>query len=109
MAKPRSVEAKLSLLRALRHEPASPELLEELRHALGDRSNLVVARAAEGVGERALGDLAPELAAAFDRFLVNPTETDKLCLAKTAIVEALNKVEHEDAAVFLKGIRHVQM
>jgi HEAT repeat protein len=109
MAKPRSVDAKLARLRELRHEPAGPELLAELRAALGERSNLVVARAAEVVGERGLADLAPELAAAFDRFMTDPAETDKLCLAKVAIVDALNKVEADEEAVFLRGIRHVQM
>ena len=108
MAKARSVEAKLSRLQALRHEPAVSEHLAELRHALLDRSNLVVAEAAEIVGNRLLSDFALDLVAAFDRFLIDPVETDKLCRAKIAIVEALNKIEYDKEDVFLRGIRHVQ-
>ena len=77
--------------------------------ALADPSNVVVGQAAEIVGERILSDLAPDLAAGFHRFLVDPAESDKRCLAKHAIVEALNKIEYDRPDVFLIGIRHVQM
>jgi HEAT repeat protein len=109
MAKSRGVDAKLNRLRALRRETPIPEHLAELRKALGDTSNLVVADAAEIVGSRILPELAPDLVAAFDRFMVEPAETDKLCRAKTALVEALNKIEYEKEDVFLAGIHHVQM
>jgi HEAT repeat protein len=108
MAKARGVDAKLSRLHALRHEPAKAEHQAELRTALADKPNLVVAEAAEIVGERLLADLAPDLVAAFDRFPDAP-EADKLCRAKCAIVEALNQIEYDGADVFLRAIRHVQM
>jgi hypothetical protein len=108
MAKSRGVDAKLSRLRALAHETAADGLFTELRSAIGDKSNLVVAAAAEIAGERGLADLAPDLVAAFHRFLVEPAETDKLCRAKIAILEALNKIDHDEADVFLIGLRHVQ-
>jgi HEAT repeat protein len=109
MAKPRGVDAKLSRLRALRQEPLEAEQLTELRQALADKSNLVAADAAEIVGERNLADFAPDLVAAFDRFMTDAAETDKLCRAKIAVVEALNKIDHDRADVFLRGIHHVQM
>jgi len=109
MAKSRSVDAKLSRLRALRQETATPQHLAEFRHALGDKSNLVAAAAAEIVGERILSDLTPDLVRAFDRFMVEPVENDKLCRAKIAIIEALNKIEYDKEDVFVCGIRHVQM
>jgi HEAT repeat protein len=109
MAKARGVDARLARLRALRHESPVPEHVPELRTALADKSNLVVAEAAEIVGSRLLRDLAPELVAAFDRFMTNPAESDKLCKAKFTIIETLNKIEYEDEAVFLRGIKHVQM
>jgi hypothetical protein len=40
--------------------------------------------------------------------MIDPAETDKLSLAKTAIVEALNQIEYDDEAISLRGIRHVQ-
>jgi HEAT repeat protein len=109
MAKRRSVDAKLTRLRALRAEPASPALAAELRGFIADKSNLVVAEAAEIVGERMLTDLGPELAAAFGRFLVDPVETDKLCRAKIAIIEALHKIEYDAEDLFRVALRHVQM
>jgi HEAT repeat protein len=108
MAKARGVDAKLSRIRALRTEPVTPALLRDLREALGDKSNLVVAAAAEVVGERMLTDLGPDLAAAFPRFLVDPVETDKLCRAKLAITESLHKIEFDAEDVFRVGIKHVQ-
>ena len=83
-------------------------MLAELRDALGDKSNFVVGAAAEIVGERMLADLAPELEAAFQRFMIDPGESDKLCRAKIAIVDALNRIEYDGEDVFRTGLRHVQ-
>ena len=109
MPKPRSSDAKLARLRELRNESASPRRVEELRGALGDASNFVVAEAAEIAGEERIDELALDLAKAFDRFLENPIKTDKLCRAKIAIVEALNKNEFGDEDFYLRGVKYVQM
>src|SRR5262245_17374001 len=109
MAKTRGVEAKLARLSELRKEPLSPPLVAELRRALGDASNLVAAEAAEIAGALGLSELAGDLVAAFERFMVEPEESDKRCRAKIAIVEALNKIEYDRDDVFLRGIHHVQM
>jgi HEAT repeat protein len=108
MAKARSLESKLARLRAIRKEPISPPLRDELRGILGDASNLAVAEAAEIAGEQRLLDLAPTLVAAFERFLDNPEKKDKLCRAKIAIVEALNKLEFADESFYLRGVHYVQ-
>lgn len=108
MAKARGLEAKLARLKLIRHDEHAPEHVAELRAALSDKSNFVVSEAAEMVGERMLTDLVPDLVAAFHRFLIAPTETDKLCRAKIAIVEALNKLEYDEEDLFLIGLRHVQ-
>jgi HEAT repeat protein len=109
MAKARGVDAKLKRLRALRTEPVGPALITELRGLLTDKSNFVVAEAAEIVGERSLADLGPDLAAAFPRFLIDPAETDTLCRAKIAITDALHKIEYDAEDIFRAGLRHVQM
>jgi HEAT repeat protein len=109
MAKARSSEAKLARLRQLRGAAASPQLLQELRGFLGDASHFVVAEAAELVGEAHWTDLAPDLAAAYERFLDNPVKKDKLCRAKIAVVDALNKLEFADEEFYLRGIRYVQL
>jgi hypothetical protein len=109
MAKARSLEDKLAKLRALRTAPASAHLLQELRTALADTSNFVVAEAAELAAKAHLGDLAPDLIAAFDRFLENPLKRDKLCKAKTAIAEALNQLDYPEEEFFWRGARYVQL
>jgi HEAT repeat protein len=109
MAKSRSTEAKLSRLKAMAQEAPTQENLAELRGALGDKSNLVAAAAAEIVGERSLAEFAPDLIAAFDRFLEEPEETDKQCRAKSAVIAALNKIGHLHPEVLLRAIRYVQL
>jgi len=101
------VEEKRSRLNDARESPGSEGSLAILRAGLADRVSIVVARAADLVGELGITTLVPEMIAAFDRFLVDPSK-DKGCLAKTAIVEALTRLEHPDPEVFLAGIRHVQ-
>ena len=109
MATRASLDDKLAALRELRGQALTPEQKTELRKRIGDRSNLVVAAAATIAGENALVELAKDLEAAFDRFLVNPLKDDKLCRAKIAVVQALDKMEHQDPAVFLKAARYVQI
>jgi hypothetical protein len=56
-----------------------------------------------------LPQLTPELLIAFDRFFENPAKTDPQCWAKNALSRALTGFEHQDAAVFLRGMRHIQL
>lgn len=101
-------EQELARLNAVRADPTAPGATEVLRRALAARSNLLVARAAEIVGEWELVQYEPELIAAFDRFLADAVRRDPTCAAKIAIAEALNKLESLDAALFRRGARHVQ-
>jgi HEAT repeat protein len=109
MGKRASLDDKLAAVRRLRDQDPSPELTAELRKALADRSNLVVAAAASIAGDRRLAELAAPLEAAFPRFMEDPEKTDKLCRAKLAIVQALDKMEHGSDEVFLQAARHVQL
>ncbi len=109
MAPRESLDDKLAAIRVLRGQSLTPEQKSELRKRIGDRSNLVVAAAAAIVGENALVELANELEAAFDRFMANPLKDDKLCRAKIAVVQALDKMEHPKPGIFLKASRHVQL
>ena len=103
-----SLDDKLAALRGLRVRTLMSEQRAELKKYLGDRSNLVVVAAAGLVGENALLELASDLEAAFGRFLVNPLEDDKLCRAKTAVVQALDKMEHQRPDVFEKAATYEQ-
>jgi HEAT repeat protein len=108
MAGRESLDDKLAALRALRGQTLTDEQKAELRRRIGDRSNLVVAAAASVAAENSFHDLTGDLEAAFDRFLVNPVKDDKLCRAKLAVIQALDKMEHQRTDVFLKAARHVQ-
>jgi HEAT repeat protein len=109
MASRASLDEKLAALRGLRGRVLAPEQKAEVRKRIGDRSNLVVAAAATVAGENALVELAKDLETAFDRFLANPLKDDKLCRAKVAIVQALDRMEHPDSDVFRRAARHVQL
>src|SRR2546426_2582883 len=89
--------------------PHDAATLALVRDSLGHRSNHVVARAARAAREADLSALAPDLIAAFPRFLEDPVRRDPGCVAKTGIVHAL--LSFGDAAgsdVFLRGAVHVQ-
>jgi HEAT repeat protein len=108
MGKRLSVDEKLAAIRRLRDLEESPELMDALRPALRDRSNLIVAAAATIAGERKHISLSNDLETAFARFMVDPERTDKLCRAKVAIIQGLNNLEHDQPELFLAGASHVQ-
>jgi HEAT repeat protein len=108
MGKRLSLDDKLDTIRRLRDDALSSEQTAFLRHAIRDRSNLVVAAAAAVVGDKTVAELAADLEAAFARFLVGPTKDDKLCRAKVAVIQALDRLDHERAEVFLTAARHIQ-
>jgi HEAT repeat protein len=108
MAKGRSVEDILAELSALRGTAGAGVLAEVLPKYLGNKSNLVVARAAEMAGKGEITRLQEPLVAAFWRFMEQPVKTDPGCFAKKAIVQALYEIGAAATEVFLAGIRHVQ-
>ena len=98
---------ELAAIEQLRHvEPQAA--IAPLRKALSNRSNYIVARAADLVRELGLPELIPDLLAAFDRFFTDPIKTDPQCWAKNALSHALAALEFQDAEVFLRGMRHFQ-
>ena len=104
----RSFEEQIAALDALRQLP--PEAaIEPLRKAFAHRNNFVVARAADLIRGFNLTQLTPELLIAFDRFFEDAVKTDPQCWAKNAISRALAAFEHQDAAVFLRGMKHIQL
>jgi hypothetical protein len=100
---------RLAALEALRTHPDLDATRDQLRRALGDRNNYLVARAAEITADRHLDALIPELLVAFDRFFVDPVKSDPRCLAKTALARALRQLGHHGAPAYLRGIAHVQL
>jgi len=104
----RRFEEQLAALEQLRRQPPEASI-EPLRKALTHRSNYIVAKAADLVREIRLPELIPDLLVAFDRCFANPIKTDPQCWAKNAISRALATLEYQDAAIFLRGMRHIQL
>jgi HEAT repeat protein len=96
-------DKKLEEIEALRSDPGG------LRKALKDRNNFLVSKAAAIAGQQGLKALIPDLAGAFDRFMTNPVKSDPKCWGKTAIAKALKDLEHDDAVLFMRGLKHIQM
>jgi HEAT repeat protein len=107
----RAFNQKLAALDALRSESTanSPTVREQLRKALKDRNNYVVARAASVCADLHLDELLPDLLSAFERFFVDPTRSDPQCLAKNAIAAALRDLAYHVADPYVRGIGHVQL
>ena len=104
----KAFERKIEALEALRMAPESPARVEQLRKALKERNNYLVAKAAAVTVHLGEAQLIPELVAAFHRFLVDPVKSDPQCWAKNALAKALKDLGHEESEVFLRGITHAQ-
>lgn len=99
-------DRKLEHLEALRVD-AWPGA--ELRKALGDRNNYLVAKAAAIAADRGLHELVPDLAAAFERFMRDPVKSDPQCWAKNAIAKALKDMGYQEADFYLRGLKYQQL
>ncbi len=109
MAKSRGLEDTLAALHQLRSDPLTDQAIAKLREVLAGKSAHAAAKAGQICGEFEIGQLTPQLVAAFGRFMINPSKTDAGCGAKAAIAEALYRIGYDEAGVFLQGIHHVQM
>jgi HEAT repeat protein len=107
--KRRPLEATLLALRRVRESPHTEESRQELRRVLQGEGCHAVARAATLVGELGLEAFVPDLVAAFPRFFDGLPRTDPGCAAKTAIVEALRRLERDERALYRRAAAHVQM
>ena len=109
MAKADPIERALDRLGELRSAEASDSVVEEIRGFLSNRSNLVIAKAARVVRELRIAVLVPEMLAAFDKLMTNAPKLDKRCTATTELLTALYEMDYDDAAPYLKGLKHVQL
>jgi hypothetical protein len=102
------VEERLEALSRLRETPQE-EALPELRKALADRVNVVVAKAAKIAAERQFQALTSDLLQAYDRFFEDAVKRDPQCWGKTALAGALKDLGYAESAPFLRGLDHKQM
>lgn len=106
--KSRGSDAKFARIQVLRNQPATPAIIQEIRGYLADASSFIVAEAAKLLMDPAASGLADDLAAAFDRLMIEPEENDNQCRAKIEIVAALNRLEYAEPTLFLHGLTHRQ-
>jgi HEAT repeat protein len=102
------VAAALQALAAAAARSGEATTLALVRSSLTHRSNHVVGRAARAAREADLTALAPDLIAAFPRFLEDPIRRDPGCVAKREIVQALLAFDAPASDVYLRGAAHVQ-
>ena len=105
----RGFDEHMAALEALRGRELDADAVALVKKSLSSRSNFLVAKAARLAEDAGLGDLLPDLVAAYDRFFTNAEKTDPQCWAKNALSRALAKLECRDKDVFLRGLRHHQM
>lgn len=108
MTAKRQFEEQIAALDALR-DAAEQTRLDPLRKALTNRNNFITAKAADLIREFGLCELIPDLLTAFDHFFDHAEKSDPQCWAKNAISRTLAAFELQDADVFLRGMRHIQM
>ena len=102
-------DEQMAALDALKGRELDAEAVALIKKSLGNRSNLLVAKAARLAEDNTLVDLLPDLLAAFDRFFSNAEKSDPQCWAKNALSRALAKLECREKDVFLRGLRHHQL
>jgi HEAT repeat protein len=102
------VQRRLEHLKELRIAGPSEATIKELRAALRDRVNVIVAKAAAIADEWQAQTLLPDLLGAFDRLFVTPEAVDPQCSGKNAISKALKNLGCADSSVFLRGLQHRQ-
>jgi HEAT repeat protein len=102
-------DKKIEALDALRRAPEGQATRAQLRTALKDRNNFLVARAATIVADLHCDDLIPDLLGAYDRFFVDPAKADPHCVAKLALARALRDLGHHAADPYVRGITHIQL
>jgi hypothetical protein len=105
----RGFDEQMAVLDALKGHELDADGIGLVRKSLGNRNNFIVAKAARLAEDNGLGDLLPDLLAAYDRFFTNAEKADPQCWAKNALSRALARLECRDKDVFLRGLRHHQM
>lgn len=103
-----SADALLARLREARADPSKESSTKALREALRSRESRAIAKAAAVAAEADLVALRAELAATLVRLLDAPAKADPGCVAKQALCEALDRLGHDDEALFRRAIRHEQ-
>lgn len=104
-----STEAKIENLAKIVESGDKEQSQLALSKALKEKSNFLVAKAAQWCGEHLNYELIPDLVNAYDRFLQKPFESDKTCAAKRAIARALYELDYDNVEFYKAGIKYIQL
>jgi hypothetical protein len=102
------VQRRLEQLKELRVAGSSEAALKELRAALNDRVNVIVARAAAIADEWQELTLVPDMIKAFERLFLKAAAADPQCSGKNAISKTLKNLGCVESSIFLRGLQHRQ-
>ncbi len=102
-------EEKIDALRQCIEQGPKAQVQACLKKALQEKSNFLVAKAAEWTAEQLDYDLIEDLITAFERFMLDALSTDKTCAAKRAIARALYDLEYDNAAFYRNHLAYRQM
>jgi HEAT repeat protein len=100
--------ARIAEIAASAPRATPQQTAQELRAYVADPNGYLAGEAAEVAGKLGLHTLIDDLVAAFSRLLKNPVASDKACLGKKRILEALLQLEADVPDTYLAGLHHVQ-
>jgi len=106
VAKPNPLDRRLEALYAV--ESAGEGAAEKLSAFLRDKSNIIVAKAANMAVRLEASGLVGEMGQAFTALLKNAEKGDAGCVALTAIAKALVSFDATAAEAYFAGLRHFQ-
>jgi HEAT repeat protein len=102
------VERQLERLKEIRSAGPSESGLQELRKALDDKVNLIVAKASAIAAEWQSHSLLPSLLAAYNRLFEDAAKADPQCWGKNELSKCLKELGVAESAVFIRGLNHFQ-
>lgn len=105
--KPDPVDAALERLAAV--SPESPEGRKVFAAALGAKQLRLVTKAARLVEGFQAASLCPQMAEVLAGLLARDNGADKGCAAMLALARALVNLDHDDAELYLRGMKYIQM
>jgi len=105
----RKTEDKIEALRLCVEQGTKSQAQACLKTALKEKSNFLVAKAAEWAAEQLAYELIADLCDAFQRFMHDALSNDKTCAAKRAITRALYDLEYDNAAFYRNHLHYRQM
>ena len=108
MAK-QNTEDELHRINAIRDTNNETELREALKRGLGNRSGLIVGKAAEVIAERMITGLDVELVRAYQRLSKNSLKSDRGCRGKAGVVDALYHLGAMEIDLYLDAVRLKQL